>query len=52
MGDKDPKSLGKLKDQADEKREEALVYKHETPAEKAEDKAREEITEEPESSDA
>jgi hypothetical protein len=46
MGDKDPKSIGKLKDQADDKKEAALEYKHETPANKQRDNERDEAVEE------
>ncbi len=42
MGDKDPKNIEKLKEQAEDKKEDALEYKHETPAEKEEDHEREE----------
>ncbi len=41
MGDKDPKNLEKLKDQAEDKKDAALEYKHETPAEKEQDHERE-----------
>lgn len=40
MGDKNPKNIGKLKGQAEDKKEEALEYKHETPAEKVHNKER------------
>lgn len=40
MGDKDPKNIDKLKAQSAVKREEALEYKHDTPAEKEQDKER------------
>ncbi|HEY0072109.1 MAG TPA: hypothetical protein VGE04_19275 [Chloroflexia bacterium] len=45
MGDKDPKSMEKLKDQADEKKEAALEYKHETPAHKQQDNERDDVAE-------
>ncbi len=48
MGDKDPKNIDKLREQAEEKKEEAIEYKHETPAEKAQDHEREDAVEEPE----
>ncbi|HUS15625.1 MAG TPA: adenylate kinase [Chloroflexia bacterium] len=41
MGDKDPKNIEKLKEHAEEKKEEATEYRHETPAEKEADHARE-----------
>ena len=41
MGDKDPKSIAKLKDQADDKKEEATEYRHDTPAKKQRDNDRE-----------
>ncbi len=46
MGDKDPKNIEKLQEQAEDKKEEALEYKHETPAEKQQDNEREEAIEE------
>ena len=46
MGDKDPKNVEKLKDQAEEKKEAALEYKHETPAHKQLDNERDEVAEE------
>lgn len=46
MGDKDPKNIEKLKEQAEEKKEVALDYKHETPAKKEQDKEREDAIEE------
>jgi|GEM_PF-3673547 len=46
MGDKDPKSTEKLKDQADDKKEAALEYKHETPANKQRDNERDDAAEE------
>ena len=46
MGDKDPKNIEKLREQAEEKKEEAIEYKHETPAEKEQDKEREDAIEE------
>lgn len=46
MGDKDPKNIDKLKVQSDGKREEALEYKHDTPAEKEQDKEREDAIKE------
>ena len=46
MGDKDPKNIEKLRGQAEEKKEDALEYKHETPAEKVQDKAREDAIKE------
>jgi hypothetical protein len=48
MGDKDPKNIEKLKEQAEEKKGKALEYKHETPAEKEQDKEREDAIEESE----
>ena len=46
MGDKDPKNIEKLQEQAEDKKEEALEYKHETPAEKQRDNEREDAIEE------
>ncbi len=46
MGDKDPKNIEKLQEQAEDKKEEALDYKHETPAEKQQDNEREDAIEE------
>ncbi len=46
MGDKDPKNIEKLKEQAEDKKEEALDYKHETPADKEQDKERDDAIEE------
>ena len=46
MGDKDPKNIEKLKEQAEEQKEEAIKYKHETPAQKQQDNEREEAIEE------
>ncbi len=46
MGDKDPKNIEKLKEQAEDKKEEALEYRHETPAEKEEDHEREDAIQE------
>ena len=46
MGDKNPKNIGKLKGQAEDKKEEAIEYKHETPAEKVESKEREDTIKE------
>ncbi len=46
MGDKDPRNIEKLKEQSEEKKEEALEYKHETPARKEEDKERADAIEE------
>jgi hypothetical protein len=46
MGDKDPKSIEKLKEQAEDKKEEAIEYRHETPAKKQRDNEREEASEE------
>lgn len=38
MGDKNPKNIEKLKGQTEEKKDAALEYKHETPAEKEQNK--------------
>jgi hypothetical protein len=46
MGDKNPKNIDKLKEQAEEEKVEALEYKHETPARKARDNEREVAIEE------
>lgn len=46
MGDKNPKNIDKLKEQAEEEKVEALEYKHETPARKARDNEREDSIEE------
>lgn len=46
MGDRDPKNIEKLKEQAEEDKEEALEYKHDTPAEKQQDNEREDAIEE------
>jgi hypothetical protein len=46
MGDKNPKNIDKLKGQAEDKKEEAIEYKHETPAEKVQNKEREEAIKE------
>ncbi len=46
MGDKDPKNIEKLKEQVVEKKEDALEYKHETPAKKQQDNQREDAIEE------
>jgi len=48
MPDKDPKNIEKLKDQAEEKHEEILEWKHETPAEKQEIHEQEEAEKQPE----
>ncbi len=48
MGDKDPKNIEKLREQAEDKKEEALEYRHETPAEKEADHEREAASAEPE----
>ncbi len=48
MGDKDPKNIEKLREQAEEKKEVALEYRHETPAEREQDQEREEAGGEPE----
>ena len=46
MGDKDPKSIEKLKGQAEGSKEEALDYKHETPARKQQANEREDAIDE------
>ena len=46
VGDKNPKNIGKLKGQAEEKKDEAIEYKHDTPAEKVQNKEREEAIKE------
>ena len=46
MGDKNPKNIGKLKEQAEDKKEGAIEYKHETPAEKVQNKEREDTIKE------
>ena|SRR6476661_4822986 len=40
--DKDPKNIEKLREQAEDKKEEELEYKHDTPAQKEHDREREE----------
>lgn len=48
MADKDPKNIEKLRQQAEAQKEEALEYRHETPAEKEAAHEREDADEEPE----
>jgi hypothetical protein len=52
MGDKDPKNIEKLREQAEDQKEAALEYRHETPAEKEEDHEREDASDEPEPTEA
>ncbi len=45
MGDRDPKNIEKLKEQAEKEKEESLEWKHETPTERQAEHEREDTQE-------